>query len=337
MGDVDEVFPELARDIFVGVVVLGQFDRDREHIERVHRHPTGRVRLFETNTARQRLAAVEQSNVVQPKEPALEHVQPLGVLAIDPPCEVQQELEEHALEKDAIALAAPLLVDFVDTPRRPRMDRRVHVVEGPLVRGQLSVGVHVPFAQQQHELIFREVGVDQGERHGVEREVPRRIPRILPFVRHGEHVFVVDVRPFGIAPSKALRRGRRLSRVTVEPFLDDVVIELLRPQQTRDGLPRDVARVGRQRRGEQARIKLIGFANPRVERRRERVGERRRVLGHIGEPQAYLGCFAGGQIDGVPRGRLRPLVRGICRPAVAVHDRTMKRVFDVRRRVRASE
>ena len=53
----------------------------------------------------QRRAAVEDADVVQPEEAALEDVVALGVLAIDPPGEVEQQLVEDALQEGAVARA----------------------------------------------------------------------------------------------------------------------------------------------------------------------------------------------------------------------------------------
>ena len=84
----------------------------------------------------QRRRPVEEPDVVHPEEPALEELRAVGVLAVDPPAEVQQELGEHPNQEVPVAQA----VDDVDLPGRPCMDRRVHVAEGPFVRGQLAMG-----------------------------------------------------------------------------------------------------------------------------------------------------------------------------------------------------
>ena len=64
-------------------------------------------------------AAVEHADVVQAQEAALEDVVALGVLAVDPPGEVEQQLVEDALQEGAVARAALLLLDLVDAPGRP--------------------------------------------------------------------------------------------------------------------------------------------------------------------------------------------------------------------------
>src|SRR5690242_19182007 len=98
---------------------------------------------------RQRRAAIKDADVVETEEAALKDVHPVGVLAIDPPGEIQQQLLKDALEKNRVANTAALLLDLVNAPRRPRMDRRIDVAKRPLVSGQLTVRMHVPFAQHQ--------------------------------------------------------------------------------------------------------------------------------------------------------------------------------------------
>ena len=88
--NVEEMLPELARDVFVGGVFAGQFQRDGQQIQRIHRHPTGAVRLLYMSAGRQRLASIEQADVVQSEEPALKNIAPFRVLPVHPPGEVEQ-------------------------------------------------------------------------------------------------------------------------------------------------------------------------------------------------------------------------------------------------------
>ena len=99
VGDVEEVLPELAGDVLVGRVVLRELHGDGEQVERIHRHPARAVRLLEVTAGRQRRAAIEHADVVEAQEAALEDVLALGVLAIHPPGEVQEQLVEDALEE----------------------------------------------------------------------------------------------------------------------------------------------------------------------------------------------------------------------------------------------
>ena len=93
-------------------------------------------------------------------------------------------------------------VDREHLERRPRLHRRVDVVERPLVRGERAVRVLEPLAAEQDQLVLREGRVDVRERDAVEGEVPRGEPRVLPLVRHRHDVEGVERAP-------ARRCGRR--------------------------------------------------------------------------------------------------------------------------------
>ena len=86
---------------------------------REQRHPGGAVRLLEMSARRQRSAAVEDADVVEPEEAALEDVVAGAVLAVDPPGEVEQQLLEGALEPVEVGLS-PRLEHAVGEHARPR-------------------------------------------------------------------------------------------------------------------------------------------------------------------------------------------------------------------------
>ena len=148
VGDVDEVLPEFTGHVLVSRVLAGQLERNRQQIQAIHRHPTCAVRLFQVATSRQRLAAIEHTNVVESEKAAFENVVAFRVFAIDPPGEIQHQFVKDAFEKFPIGDAAPLLLDSINAPRGPRQDRWINVAERPFVRGHLTVRMHVPFAQQ---------------------------------------------------------------------------------------------------------------------------------------------------------------------------------------------
>ena len=56
----------------------------------------------------------------------------------------------------------------------------VDIAEGPLVGGQLAVGVHVPLAAREERLLFGEPGVDVDQGDGVEGEIPGCEPGASP-------------------------------------------------------------------------------------------------------------------------------------------------------------
>ena len=103
---------------------------------------------------------IEEADVVESQEPALENIPAFRILAIDPPGEVQQELLKDPGQKSAIALATEALFDFVHPPGSPGMDGRIHIAEGPFIGGNLSIGMHVPFAQKEDELFLGKIRID---------------------------------------------------------------------------------------------------------------------------------------------------------------------------------
>ena len=228
LGDQQEMLEELGGDVLVDMVGRRQFERDPHQVERVHRHPGGAVRLVDVSAGRQLRAAVEDADIVEPEEPALEDVAPLGVLAVHPPGEVQHQLVEDAFEKGDVALAAMrLAVDLIDPPCRPAVHRRVDVVERPFIGGELPVGVHVPFAGQQHELLLGEFRVDHCEGDAVKREVPGRIPRVFPLVRHQDHVGIEQMPPIVVAAVLMALGRRGLRGVAAQPLAHVERVELL--------------------------------------------------------------------------------------------------------------
>src|SRR5438105_14977970 len=65
----------------------------------------------------------------------------------------------------------------------------------------------------------------------MESQIPRGVPRILPLVRHGQHVGVVEVHPVAVAAVLTTFGWRRAGRIASQPFLYFVEVKLLAPQQ----------------------------------------------------------------------------------------------------------
>ncbi len=193
-GDPEEVLDELQHEVFVRRVVLRDRDGELEHVLAEHRHPCGAIGLFEASAGRQLRAAVEDADVVEAEEPTFEEVPALRILAVHPPLEVQHEARERLFEEldvDGVGLE----LDAVEEERRERVHRRVHVAEVPLVGGHLAARMQVQLRQHDAQLALREVGVDHRQRDAVEGEIPRRVPGVLPLVRHRDDVLVDHVEP----------------------------------------------------------------------------------------------------------------------------------------------
>ena len=308
---------ELAGDVLIGDVVPRQDQRDPQHVERIHRHPRRPIGLVQRAAGRQRLRAVEQPDVVQPQEPALEHVAPVGVLAVNPPGEVQHQLVEHPHQEAAVRLARQRGVGLIDPQRRPSLDRRVHVAERPLIGRQLAVRVHVPLARQQQELVLGEGRVHRRQGDAVERQVPSCEPGILPGVRHGDDIRGVEVPPVPVAPGLALRRRGRRGRIAVQPERHVEVVELLGPQQSGNGLAMHPARVRIGDPGGQGGVILVRLVPPLLQDGIEAAGRVRLLIGP--QPDTELHGLAGGDGEDGMGGGLGALAVGRHDAGKAVH------------------
>ncbi len=237
---------EFTGDVLVYMIVFRELQGDAHEVQCIHGHPAGAVGLVDVAAGGQLRAAVEYSDVVQAQKSALEDIAALVVLAVDPPREVQHELVKHALEEFQVAFAGILLaVYLIHAPGRPGMHRRIHVAEGPFVRGNLAVGVHVPFAREQHQLVLGERGIHQRERYAVKRQIPGGIPGVFPFVGHREDVGIVQIAPIGVAAA-LVRVGRpRLTGIAFEPARYIEAVELLVPDESGERLTLHRARVRR--------------------------------------------------------------------------------------------
>ena len=178
------MFEELGRDVFVDVIFHRQLDRDSHQVQAKHSHPAGGVALLEASPVGKRRTPVEYADVVESKEAALENIVPFGILAVHPPGECNQHFVENGFEKCAIAFSGLFAFDLINAPRCPGQHRRIHVVKIPFVGGNFSARMQVPFADNEIELRFGELNIDERERQAMKGEVPRCVPGKLPFVRH---------------------------------------------------------------------------------------------------------------------------------------------------------
>src|SRR5262249_39352771 len=156
--DPDEVIEELQGHVDVRAIVERQLQRDLQHRLGVERHPRGGVRLFQMPARPQRRAAIEDADVVQAEKAALEYAASGGVLAVDPPGEVDQQLVVDVAQEFEIGVAAAPSVQLVEEIRGPGMNGRIDVAEVPFVRRQLAARVQVALLQQKQQLLLREVG-----------------------------------------------------------------------------------------------------------------------------------------------------------------------------------
>ena len=97
---------------------------------------------------------------------------PFGVLPVDPPGEIKEQLLENPLEENNVPFPGPLFFEMICLQRGPRMDRRIDVTEVPFVCRYLAIRTHIPFTQKKYELLLCKVRIYLRERHAVKSEVP---------------------------------------------------------------------------------------------------------------------------------------------------------------------
>src|SRR3989475_9975939 len=109
----------------------------------------------------ERRRTVKDSDVIEPEKSALKNVRAVGIFAVHPPGEIQQQLVKHFFQKPAIRYAAKAPFYFVNTPRGPGMHRRIYITKRPFIGGELAIWMQVPFAKQQDELFLGEIRIHQ--------------------------------------------------------------------------------------------------------------------------------------------------------------------------------
>src|SRR5260370_25449129 len=142
---------EFAGDIFVSRILFRQLQSDGQHVQAIHTHPTGAVRLLEVASGGKRRGTVKDSDIVEAEKSALKNVCAVRILAAYPPGKIQQQLVKHFFQESAVGDAAHAPLDFVDAPGGPPRNRRIHCAKGPLVGGQLPVGMTEAFSQKTNE------------------------------------------------------------------------------------------------------------------------------------------------------------------------------------------
>jgi hypothetical protein len=187
----------------------------------------------------------------------------------------------------------------------------------------------------QVELLLAEVLVDERQREHVESEVPGRIPRVFPFVGHRQDVGVVHVVPVLVAGCGAPPGVRRIGSVLLEPLIDVVVEELLRPQHAGERLAHHVGRVGAQRGRNYGGVELVCFLPAQLHDGIELTAELAGL--DIAQAQTKRPRFSGLHGDRIMSCRLGPRLPRVYRVVAAVDEISVETILDVRRAVGRAE
>src|ERR1700684_3163233 len=167
----------------------------------------------------------------------------------------------------------------------------------------------------------------------MESQIPRRIPRILPLVGHGDDVLIYHVEPFAV-PHDSLAPLHRIFAMLREPFVHVKEEELLGPEHTGHRLAQDAGLVfAEMGRGDLA-IKLARLALASLHslsKTAEHIADGGRRL--IAETQADGGCLSCAYIQLVLCSSFGPRFLGIHSVFIALNHVVVDSVFDVRRDV----
>ena len=332
-GDVEEVHEELPAEGLVGDVLTGQFKGDEEHVEGKHGHPAGAVALHEVTAIGGRLAAVEGAGIVEAEETAAKDFElVVGGGVVGPPSEVDEKCVKDVLEEEPVGASGAAGIGEVGAECGPGINGRVRVAEVPLVSGEASVGMHIPFLEQELELVLGQRGIGEGERDGVKGEVPAGEPRVFPVVGHGDDVVGDEVAPLEVARVGAV--GRREGGVAVEPFADVVVVEHFVPIQAGEGLLLDLPLCGIEGGRGDGVIIFGALAAPGGHHLAEIHPARgpRRAESHF-----QSGRGARGEVEMVNGGGFGSDFRRIDCPLLAADEVAMKGILGERRGVRRAE
>src|SRR2546428_10980887 len=87
-----EVFKKFCSGIFKCLIMHGYFQSHVHHIKSIHAHPTRSIGLFQPHISGHLNAPVKNSNIIKAKEATLENIIATGILSVDPPREINNEL-----------------------------------------------------------------------------------------------------------------------------------------------------------------------------------------------------------------------------------------------------
>ena len=215
-GDRHEVLEEIRRHVFICRIFASQFQRHREHRQAIGRHPGGAVGLFQFRSPGSGSDRSNTPMLSSPRNPP-EKMLPSTSLRFTHQVKFISSFWNTRARKTRSRLPART-GHLVDAPACPGMHRRIDVRKVELVGRDLPIGVHVPLAQQQQQLLFGEVRIEPGEAEPCEKPDPRPRTRDTPTCPASESRRGCRDAPVVIAPHAAIRRRRRLARVAVQPI-----------------------------------------------------------------------------------------------------------------------
>src|ERR1700757_1407311 len=102
IGDPDEMLEETERNVLIHRVVLGQYERDLQHVLAVESHPRRAICLIQVTACRELGTAIEYPDIVEAEKSAGEDILSLRIFSVDPPVKVQHQPLERAFQEAQI-------------------------------------------------------------------------------------------------------------------------------------------------------------------------------------------------------------------------------------------
>src|SRR5882672_9599209 len=275
-------------------------------------------------------AAIKDADVIQSKKAAFKQVFAKAVFAVHPPTEVQHQLRKHSLEKLQVTSSFKRLFRPIEKDGRPGMHGRVNVTEVPLVGRHLPSRVEKKFLKQQRELFLGEIDIDSSQCNGVEGEVPRGVPGILPLVRHRNDASAHHVEPFVVSGSAGVR-PEWIYAVLLQPFVYVITKILLAPQHSRQRLSHDQSLIFADPVRRDALIELICLALTCLHdliKALKRIAYFRRI--QVSQPQPDRSGFTCANIQWIMCGSLGSFALRVDRLPFAIHYVVVDRILYIR-------
>src|SRR5215831_4829029 len=152
---------EFRNHVRIRFIMHRELDRYLQHVQAEQRHPGSAIRLFKITAGRQRRTAIEDTDIVQAEETPFKCVFARPILAVQPPCEIQQQFLKTSLKPYDVPLASLRSFQTIGENGGPRMDWWVDIAEIPLIGRNLAVWMQIVFYQHQIVLSLGKVWVDQ--------------------------------------------------------------------------------------------------------------------------------------------------------------------------------
>ena len=155
-------------------------------------------------------ATIEYADVIEPQESSLKDVVTFGIFPIHPPGKGEQQFVEDRFQKSAVAFAGLFALDLENAPGRPGKDGGIYITEVPFIGRKLAIGMLVPLANYDIELIFGKMWIDQGEWNAMKSQIPGGVPWKFPTIGHRHDALVIKMLPIEITTGPARIRWRWL-------------------------------------------------------------------------------------------------------------------------------